>query len=85
MTSGQYDPPMSGLRRQLKRNRALRADSSASFVRETFVLPREEAHSKAKEWFDRYPKSAYWTQVESWRLVEGGSVEFTMRRLPTAD
>ena len=49
------------------------------------MLPREDAREKAREWFDRYPKAAYWTQVESWRVVEGDAVEFTMRRLPSAD
>jgi hypothetical protein len=55
------------------------------FLRETFTLPREEARTKAREWFDRFPKAAYWTQVESWRLLPDGDVEFTMRRLPSAD
>ncbi|MEN3791449.1 hypothetical protein [Fulvimarina sp. MAC3] len=85
MTAGQFDPPLSGLRRQLQRNRQAGSDPSAHFVRETFTLPREEARSKAREWFERFPKAAYWTQVESWRLVDDGAVEFTMRRLPTAD
>ena len=48
-------------------------------------LPRDKAREIAKEWFERYPKAAYLTQVESWGLTEDGIVEFTMRRLPTAD
>ena len=36
------------------------------FLRETFVLPRTDARDKAKEWFDRWPKQAYWTEIESW-------------------
>ncbi|WP_294641778.1 hypothetical protein [uncultured Aureimonas sp.] len=76
-------PPLDGLRRQL---RARRQEAPRdSFVRETFTLPRPEARSKAREWFARYPKAAYWTQVESWRLLPGDEVEFTMRRLPSAD
>jgi hypothetical protein len=39
----------------------------------------------AKAWFERYPKAAYLTKVESWRVTEDGLIEFTMRRLPTAD
>ena len=77
-------PPLEGLRRQLHRSRA-RSESSDSFVRETFTLPRDAARSKAREWFERYPKAAYWTSVESWRLLPGDEVEFTMRRLPSAD
>ena len=46
---------------------------------------RDQARETAKEWFERYPKAAYLTQVESWRMTDDGLVEFTMRRLPTAD
>jgi hypothetical protein len=53
--------------------------------RETYRLPRQEARDIARDWFDRYPKAAYLTQVESWRVLEDGRIEFTMRRLPSAD
>lgn len=76
-------PPLEGLRRQLRARRE--AVPRDSFVRETFTLPRPQARDVAREWFARYPKAAYWTQVESWRLLPGGEVEFTMRRLPSAD
>jgi len=56
-----------------------------SWRRQTYRLPRAKARETAKEWFERYPKAAYLTQVESWRLTDDGLVEFTMRRLPTAD
>ena len=87
MTSGRpLKPPLDGLRRQLRRGRSARvARTEDPFLRETFTLPREEARTKAREWFDRFPKAAYWPQVESWRLLPGGEVEFTMRRLPSAD
>ena len=78
-------PPLDGLRRQLRKQPSGSPARLESFVRETFTLPREEARTKAREWFDRFPKAAYWTQVESWRLLPGGEVEFTMRRLPSAD
>ena len=64
------------------RRRAPRTDA---FRRETFALPREEARSKAREMFHRYPKPAYMTEIESWRELPDGRIEFTMRRLPTAD
>jgi len=54
-------------------------------LRETFVLPRPAARLKAKEWFDRFPKQAYWTEIESWFERPGDIIEFTMRRLPAAD
>jgi hypothetical protein len=53
--------------------------------RQTFRLPRAEAQETARQWFERYPKAAYMTEVESWRVLENGLVEFTMRRLPSAD
>ena len=58
---------------------------SDAWFRETFTLPREEARAAAKAWFDRFPKAAYMTEIESWRVLADGRIEFTMRRLPTAD
>lgn len=84
-------PPLDGLKRRLDAHRQNRAaggrknDGQGMFVRQTFCLTREEARVKAKEWFDEYPKAAYWTEVESWRPLEGDRIEFTMRRLPSAD
>lgn len=78
-------PPLAGLARQLNDGRRRREAGEDSFVRETYTLPRDAARLKAREWFDRYPKAAYWTSVESWRLLPGDAVEFTMRRLPSAD
>lgn len=78
-------PPLENLRRVLRENRSGGGLTRDSFLRETFTLPREEARAKAREWLERYPKAAYWTEVESWRLLPGDEVEFTMRRLPSAD
>ena len=58
------------------------------FVRETFRLPRDEARAKARAWLDRWPRAAYWSEVEAWQIMDGDdaeTIEFTMRRLPTAD
>jgi hypothetical protein len=71
-----------------KRNaEALRRGSTRSdgFRRETFALPREAARAKARELFQRFPKAAYQTEIESWRELPDNHIEFTMRRLPTAD
>jgi len=38
-----------------------------------------------RELFTRFPKLAYMTEIESWRELPGDRIEFTMRRLPTAD
>jgi len=79
-------PPLDGLKKRLERSRAEREGQSRDgFLRETFVLPRPAARLKAKEWFDRFPKQAYWTEIESWFERPGDIIEFTMRRLPAAD
>ena len=57
----------------------------AAFRRETFALPREAAREKAREMFRRFPKAAYMTEIESWRVLPDERIEFTMRRLPSAD
>jgi hypothetical protein len=59
--------------------------TDAAWRRETFCLPRSEAREKAREWFERYPKAAYMTEIESWRELPDDRIEFVMRRLPTAD
>jgi hypothetical protein len=64
---------------------ANRRGTRDAFRRDTFALPREAARAKAREMFDRFPKAAYQTEIESWRELPGGRIEFTMRRLPSAD
>ena len=58
---------------------------TGSWRRETFNLPRPQAREKAREWFTRYPKAAYMTEIEAWRELDDDRIEFTIRRLPTAD
>jgi hypothetical protein len=55
------------------------------FLRETFTLPLHVARLKARQILDEYPASGYMTIVENWRQLPDGQIEFTMRRLPTAD
>lgn len=71
-----------GARARFSRQMGARGDG---FRRETFTLARPEARAKAREWFDRYPKAAYMTEIEFWRELEDGRIEFTIRRLPSAD
>jgi hypothetical protein len=56
-----------------------------AFRRETFALPRAAAREKAREMLRRFPKAAYQTEIESWRVLPGDCIEFTVRRLPSAD
>ena len=55
------------------------------YVRETFTQTREDARKTARAFLDRFPKQAYMSEVEYWRELPGGDIEFTMRRLRTAD
>jgi hypothetical protein len=61
------------------------AGQSDGFVRETFLLPREQARSRARAFLKSYPSAAYMSKVERWRELPDGSIEFTVRRLRTAD
>lgn len=73
------------LARRLAQTSAQRKLACDAFRRETFALPRLAAREKARAFFRRYPKAAYMTEIESWRELPGDEIEFTMRRLPTAD
>ena len=71
--------------RDLADRMAARRHPDDGFLRETFTLPRDQARTKARDFLNRYPKAAYMTGVESWRELPGGDIEFTMRRLRSAD
>jgi hypothetical protein len=88
--------PLDGLKRRIHshrleleaqgpRERKSGERKSGMFIRQTYCLSRGEAREKAREWFSDFPKAAYWTSVESWRQLDGDQIEFTMRRLPSAD
>jgi hypothetical protein len=71
--------------RDLADRMAGRTTPDDGFLRETFTLPRDRARAKARDFLTRYPKAAYMSGVESWRELPGGDIQFTMRRLPSAD
>jgi hypothetical protein len=71
--------------RDLASRMASRRKLDDGYLRETFTLPREAARVKARDFLKRYPKAAYMSEVESWRELPGGDIEFTMRRLASAD
>jgi hypothetical protein len=68
-----------------RRHARVTQTQAGTWRRETFTMPRLQAREKAREWFARYPKAAYMTEIESWRELDDGQIEFTIRRLPTAD
>ena len=76
-------PPKDLADRMAARRRQAKADDG--FARETFTLPREQAREQARAFLDRWPAAAYMSVVESWRELPGGEIEFTMRRLRSAD
>jgi hypothetical protein len=71
--------------RDLAGRMAGRRKPDDGYLRETFILPRDRARTKARDFLTRYPRAAYMSGVESWRELPGGEIEFTMRRLPSAD
>jgi hypothetical protein len=51
------------------------------FIREKFTKDRTAARKHANEYFERFPKERYQTEVESWRDLQSSNIEFTMKRL----
>lgn len=64
---------------------SLPAKRDSGFLLESFRAPREEARAYARSYYSRYPSGGYMTCVDSWKVLDGDVIEFTMRRLPTAD
>ena len=67
---------------ELRESRRLGPDG---FLRKTFTPPVEDARAKAREILREFPAGGYMTIVENWRQLPDGQIQFTMRRLPTAD
>jgi hypothetical protein len=51
------------------------------FIREKFTREQTAARQLATEYFRRFPKNRYQTEVESWRNLQSANIEFTMKRL----
>jgi hypothetical protein len=51
------------------------------FIREKFTRDRTYARRLAAEYFDKFPKDRYQTEVESWRELQSQNIEFIMKRL----
>ena len=51
------------------------------YIREKFTKDRTYARKLAAEYFERFPKDRYRTEVESWRELQSQNIEFTMKRL----
>jgi hypothetical protein len=77
------DSPADLARRMAARREQRREEDG--FIRQTFIEPRDQARETARAFLTRYPKAAYMTEVEAWRELPDGDIEFTMRRLRSAD
>ena len=71
--------------RDLASRMAGRRKPADGYLRQTFTLPRAQARVAARDFLARYPKAAYMSGVESWRELPDDEIEFTMRRLSSAD
>jgi hypothetical protein len=52
-----------------------------AYIRDKFTRELTTARKVAREYFERYPKDRYETEVESWRHLQSANIEFTMKRL----
>jgi hypothetical protein len=55
------------------------------FVREHIRLPLTDARLRARREFKAFPSGTYMTEIENWRELPGGFVEFTVKRLRDTD
>ncbi len=51
------------------------------FVRQKFTKIRTAARQLAADYFKRFPKDRYQTEIEHWRYLRSDNVEFTIKRL----
>jgi hypothetical protein len=51
------------------------------FIREKFTREQSFTRKLVQEYFERYPKDRYQTEVEGWRKPQSFNIEFTMKRL----
>jgi hypothetical protein len=52
-----------------------------TYVRDKFTREHGEARRVVREYFAKYPKDRFQTEVESWRHLQSKNDEFTMKRL----
>jgi hypothetical protein len=51
------------------------------FCRIHFKLPQKQARWRARREFRFFPADAYLTEIEQWRALADGDIEFTVKRL----
>ena len=51
------------------------------FIREKFTRENSTARRAVREYFKRYPKEQFLTELEIWRYLPSQTIEFVMKRL----
>jgi hypothetical protein len=51
------------------------------FIREKFTRESSIARRAVREYFKRYPKEQFLTELEIWRYLPSQTIEFTIKRL----
>jgi hypothetical protein len=51
------------------------------YIREKYTREVSHARKQAQDYFAKYPKDLFETEVESWRDLQCSNIEFTMKRL----
>ncbi len=51
------------------------------YIREKFTRESSTARRAVREYFKRYPKEQFQTELESWRYLPSQTIEFIMKRL----
>ncbi len=51
------------------------------YIREKFTRESSIARRAVREYFKRYPKEQFQTELESWRYLPSQTIEFIMKRL----
>ena len=51
------------------------------FVREKFTRESSTARGVVREYFKRFPKEQFQTELETWHYLPSQTIEFTMKRL----
>jgi hypothetical protein len=61
------------------RKRAIFKGMRDPYIRQKFTRLRHAARQLAAEYFERFPKDRYQTEVESWRHLQSDNIEFIMK------
>jgi hypothetical protein len=51
------------------------------YIREKFTRESSTTRRAVREYFKRYPKEQFQTELESWRYLPSQTIEFIMKRL----